>query len=121
MADIASEPWTGFSPERWTAFRSESPAGFIGIRNDHLGVGRMCAHRMMDRLAVAGPVRQDRGNRAGHLVVSRRGPMTLHQQGVIHANLLYSKGIRWPGRGQTDADGGAEPMPIHNLPSWPVF
>ena len=32
MANIASEPWTGFSPERWTAFRSESPAGFIGIR-----------------------------------------------------------------------------------------
>lgn len=34
MADIASEPWTGFSPERWTAFTSESPAGFIGIRTN---------------------------------------------------------------------------------------
>jgi phytoene dehydrogenase-like protein len=32
MANIASEPWTGLNPERWPAFKSETPAGFIGIR-----------------------------------------------------------------------------------------
>ena len=60
MADIASEPWTGFSPERWTAFRSESPAGFIGIRTltESYGAGPVRAAKDALVKAQQNPIRR---------------------------------------------------------------